>query len=131
MQPAAVAAGDALAETWPGSGSDERAAAITARFDRLPASRTIWSLLLVVSLAGIFEAYDIYQTAYVPPGLVRDGIFKPTTKGSTGLSDQAIFGAATFVGLFLGAPLFPRSPTGLAAGLFSSRRCSGTAPQRS
>ena len=106
MQPAALAAGDALAETWPGSGSDERAAAITARFDRLPASRTIWSLLLVVSLAGIFEAYDIYQTAYVPPGLVRDGIFKPTTKGSTGLSDQAIFGAATFVGLFLGALAF-------------------------
>jgi putative MFS transporter len=106
MQPTAVRAADALAKSSPGGDSDERVAEIAARFDRLPASRTIWSLLLVVSLAGAFEVYDLYQTAYVPPGLVRDGIVRATTKGSTGLSDQAIFAAATFLGLFLGAIAF-------------------------
>ena len=106
MQPTAVRAGDALTESSPGSVSDERVAEITARFDRLPATRTIWSLLLLVSLAGMFEVYDLYQTAYVPPGLVQDGIFTATTKGSTGRSDQATFQALTFLGLFLGAIAF-------------------------
>ena len=101
MQPTAVRAGDALTESSPGSVSDERVAEITARFDRLPASRTIWSLLLLVSLAGMFEVYDLYQTAYVPPGLVQDGIFTATTKGSTGRSDQATFQALDFPRTFL------------------------------
>lgn len=50
---------------------------------------------LLVSLAAIFELYDLYQTAYVPLGLMQDGIF--TT------ADQASFAATTFFGLFLGA----------------------------
>jgi putative MFS transporter len=84
----------------------EHAAAITARIDRLPVCRAVWTPLLLVSLAGIFEVYDLYETAYLPLGLVRDGIFKSGRDGLFGLSDQATFAAATFLGLFLGAIAF-------------------------
>lgn len=60
----------------------------------------------LVSLAGIFEVYDLYETAYLPLGLVRDGIFRSGKGGLFGLSDQATFAAATFLGLFLGAIAF-------------------------
>jgi MFS transporter, putative metabolite:H+ symporter len=73
----------------------DRAALVIARIDRLPACRSTWLPALLVSLAAIFEMYDLYQTAYVPLGLVQDGIF--TT------ADQAHFAAITFFGLFLGA----------------------------
>jgi putative MFS transporter len=79
------------------------AAAITARIDRLPESRHVWGHVILLALAGIFEVYDLYQTAYVPLGLVRDGIFSGTDKFLFGLSDQASFAAATFLGLFIGA----------------------------
>jgi putative MFS transporter len=107
MQPATVPSDGARDRPSSGGISEQRAAGITARIDRLPASRSMWSLLLLVSLAGLFEVYDLYQTAYVPPGLVRDGIFSAaTTKGFFGLSDQATFAAATFLGLFFGAIAF-------------------------
>lgn len=73
----------------------DRAAALIARVDRLPACRSTWAPALLVSLAAIFEMYDLYQTAYVPLGLVQDGIFTS--------ADQASFAAATFFGLFFGA----------------------------
>ncbi len=43
------------------------------------------------------------KPAYIPPGLVRDGIFRTASEGFLGQSDQATFAAATFFGLFLGA----------------------------
>ena len=79
------------------------AAAITARIDRLPESRQVWGQVILLALAGIFEVYDLYQTAYLPLGLVRDGIFSDTDRFLFGLSDQATFAAATFLGLFIGA----------------------------
>ena len=42
-------------------------------------------------------------TAHVPVGLLRDGIFSDTDGFLFGLSDQATFAAATFLGLFIGA----------------------------
>jgi putative MFS transporter len=75
--------------------SQTAAALLIARIDRLPACRSTWRPALLVSLAAIFEMYDLYQTAYVPLGLVRDGVFRT--------ADQASFAAATFFGLFLGA----------------------------
>jgi MFS family permease len=50
-----------------------------------------------------FELYDLFQTAYIPPGLVRDGIFRTGSQGFLGQSDQATFAAVTFFGLFLAA----------------------------
>lgn len=79
------------------------ASTITARIDRLPENRHTWWLVALLALAGIFEVYDLYQTAYIPAGLVRAGIFSDGAKGLFGLPDQAAFAASTFLGLFIGA----------------------------
>jgi putative MFS transporter len=74
---------------------------ITARIDRLPACRATWQPMWLASLACIFEMYELFETAYIPAGLIRSGIFHGNA-GWFGLSDQASFAAATFIGLFIG-----------------------------
>jgi len=81
-------------------------AAITARLNRLPPSRYIWQLVMLLSLCGFFEIYEIALTAFLSPGLIRTGVFDAGAKGLFGLADQASFAAATFAGLFMGAALF-------------------------
>ena len=71
--------------------AQDLAAAITARIDRLPENRRVWWLVIVVALAGLFEVYDLYQTAYVPAGLVRAGIFSSGATGLFGVADQALW----------------------------------------
>ncbi len=51
-------------------------------------------LVVLLSLGGFFEFYDLLFSAYVAPGLVRDGIL--TTTGIAG------FVSALFIGLFIG-----------------------------
>ncbi|WP_416425728.1 MFS transporter [Pseudomonas sp. App30] len=85
--------------------SPDRAALISARIDRLPAVATLWKLVALLSIGGFFELYDLFQTAYISPGLIRDGIFAAGNQGVFGLSDQAAFASATFLGLFFGASL--------------------------
>jgi putative MFS transporter len=82
-----------------------RAAQVSARIDRLPAVATLWRLVALLSIGGFFELYDLFQTAYISPGLIRDGIFATGNLGVFGFSDQAAFASATFLGLFLGASL--------------------------
>jgi putative MFS transporter len=84
----------------------EQAAAIAARLDRLPATRSIWKLVLMLSLGGCFEYYDLFFTAYIGPGLVRSGMFSSTSAAFFGFTGLASFVAATFAGLFLGTFLF-------------------------
>ena len=84
----------------------EDAMVLVGRIDRLPACWATWRPAVLVSLAAIFEVYDLYQTAYVSPGLIRSGIFSRTGAGFLGLSDQAMFGSVTFIGLFVGATCF-------------------------
>jgi len=48
-----------------------RAAEILARLDRLPRTRTIWRLIALLSLGGMFELYDLFMTAYIIPGLMK------------------------------------------------------------
>jgi putative MFS transporter len=84
----------------------EQAAAISARLDRLPATRTIWKLVLLLSLGGCFEFYDLFFTAYIGPGLVRSGMFSSTSASFFGFSGLASFVAATFAGLLIGTLLF-------------------------
>ncbi|WP_455921424.1 MFS transporter [Pseudomonas putida] len=85
--------------------SPDRATLISARIDRLPAVATLWKLVALLSIGGFFELYDLFQTAYISPGLIRDGIFAAGNQGVFGLSDQAAFASATFLGLFFGASL--------------------------
>jgi putative MFS transporter len=84
----------------------EQAAAISARLDRLPATRSIWKLVLMLSLGGCFEYYDLFFTAYIGPGLVRSGMFSSTSTSFFGFTGLASFVAATFAGLFIGTSLF-------------------------
>jgi putative MFS transporter len=94
----------------------ENAAAINARLDRLPATRYIWRLVLLLSLGGCFEFYDLFFTAYIGPGLVRSGIFSSTSATLFGFHGLASFVAATFAGLFIGTMIF-----GFAADRFGRR----------
>ena len=97
---------DSVTPQPPSDGVDPvRAASISARIDRLPAVATIWRLIALLSIGGFFELYDLFQTAYISPGLLRDGIFATGAQGVFGFSDQAAFASATFLGLFLGASL--------------------------
>ncbi|MXN76145.1 MFS transporter [Burkholderia sp. 4701] len=82
--------------------SHSAAASIAARIDRLPATASIWKLVLFLSVGGFFEVYDLFQMTYLPPGLIRDGIFHTGSHGVLGMSDQGALGAATFAGLFIG-----------------------------
>jgi putative MFS transporter len=82
------------------------AAEVAARLDRLPSSRAVWRLIVLISLGGCFEFYDLLMTAYISPGLVQAGVFHGDARGLFGLTDQATFAAATFSGLFIGTLVF-------------------------
>ncbi len=79
---------------------------IGARLDRLPATRSIWVLVGLLSLGGFFEFYDLFFTGYVAPGLMREHILTPTTPGLFGTTGIAGFIAALFSGLFIGTMAF-------------------------
>ena len=78
------------------------AGAIVARIDRLPATRTIWTYIVLLSFGFFFELYDMLFSAYVAPGIVKAGILTPTTPGLFGTTGVASFIAALFSGLFIG-----------------------------
>ncbi|HEY5106852.1 MAG TPA: MFS transporter [Caulobacteraceae bacterium] len=79
---------------------------IGARLDRLQSAWPVWRLIVLISLGGFFEFYDLMMTAYISPGLVRAGVFHDGARGLFGLADQATFASATFLGLFLGVLIF-------------------------
>ncbi|MBB5191169.1 putative MFS transporter [Silvimonas terrae] len=78
------------------------AALISARLDRLPATRTVWKLVVLLSLGFFFELYDLLYTGYIAPGLVKGGLLTATTQGLFGTTGVASFIAALFAGLFIG-----------------------------
>ena len=82
------------------------AAEITARLDRLPMTRTVWSLVLLISLGGWFDTYAIFLTGSIAPGMFADKIFTPTTVSFFGFTGLASFIAALFTGLFIGTMFF-------------------------
>lgn len=82
------------------------AALISARLDRLPTTRYIWKLVLLLSLGGCFEFYDLFLMTYIGPGLVRGGLFSAASASFFGLTGLASFVAATFAGLFIGTLAF-------------------------
>src|SRR5690242_16526958 len=84
------------------SGPDE----ISRRLEALPTSAYIWRLVILLSLGGCFEFYDLFFTAYIVPGLVRSGFFSSTTARLFGFTGLASFVASTFAGLFVGTLLF-------------------------
>jgi putative MFS transporter len=85
---------------------------LSARLDRLPATRTIWGIIALLSLANFFELYDMLMTGVIAPGLTASGILTPTTPGLFGSTGIASFVAALFAGLTIGT---------IVAGFFTDR----------
>ncbi len=85
---------------------------VAARLDRLPPTRAVWRLVLLISLGGFFEFYDLFFTGYVAPGMIASGLFKPESLGvfaSLAVLRVAGFGVfvfATFAGLWVGTLAF-------------------------
>lgn len=77
-------------------------AQIAARIDRLPVTRHMWMLVLLISLGGFFEIYDLIFTGYIAPGMVKGGLLQTTTTAFFGMTGIGAFIAATFAGLFVG-----------------------------
>ena len=81
---------------------------IAARLDRLPSSRTVWIIVLLISLGCVFEFYDLFFTAYVAPGMIESGLFTADSLGvfaSLKVISVAGFGTfvfSTFAGLWFG-----------------------------
>ena len=79
-------------------GADE----ISRRLESLPGSSYAWRLVILLSLGGCFEIYDLFFTGYIAPGLNRSGLLTTTTQAFFGFSGIGAFVAATFAGLFVG-----------------------------
>ena len=79
---------------------------VAARLDRLPKSRYIRKLIILLSLGACFEFYDLFFSAYIAPALYSSGIFSPTTKGFLGFEGFASFVGALFAGLYVGTLVF-------------------------
>jgi MFS transporter, putative metabolite:H+ symporter len=88
------------------------AADLAARLDRLPASRHIWRLILLISLGACFELYDLFLTAYIVPGMTAQGLFSDASLGpfrllkSINTPGAGTFVFALFFGLFVGTIIF-------------------------
>jgi len=88
--------------------------AIARRLEALPASSYVWKLVILLSLGGCFEIYDLFFTGYIAPGLIRSGLLTATTQAFFGFSGIGAFVAATFAGLVF-VPESPRAVTAAEA----------------
>jgi MFS transporter, putative metabolite:H+ symporter len=87
------------------AGARLSAGSISARIDRLPATRAIWTMIVLLGFGMFFELYDLLFTAYVAPSLVKSGMLTARTAGLFGTTGVASFIAALFTGLFIGTIL--------------------------
>jgi putative MFS transporter len=88
--------------------ADSPAITVAARLDRLPPSRYLRRLIVLLSLGGSFEFYELFFSAYIAPALYRSGIFAPTTTGFLDVHGFASFIASLFAGLLVGTFFFGR-----------------------
>ncbi|MCK1290878.1 MFS transporter [Bradyrhizobium sp. 30] len=75
---------------------------LAARIDRLPTTKSLWKLVALIALGAWFEAYDLFFTGYIAPGLAKSGILTETTQSFFGFAGIGAFVAVTFAGLFIG-----------------------------
>lgn len=76
---------------------------VAARLDRLPMTASLWRLVVLISLGGAFEFYDLLMTAYVAPGLVGSGLFTARGASFFAINGIGFFVFCTFAGMWLGS----------------------------
>ena len=76
---------------------------LTARLDRLPMTRSMWIMAILLTFGGFFDGYAIGLIGALGPGLFKAKIFTATTVSFFGLTGFASFVAALFAGLFVAA----------------------------
>src|SRR5579863_6958426 len=74
---------------------------LTARLDRLPMTRTLWIMAILLTFGGFFDGYAIGLIGALGPGLFKAKIFTPTTVSFFGFTGFASFVAALFAGFFI------------------------------
>jgi putative MFS transporter len=62
--------------------------------------------VLRISIGGWFELYDLFMTAYISLGMIREGLFVATAPSAFALRGFASFVAAGFAGMFVGTLVF-------------------------
>ena len=76
---------------------------VAARLDRLPLTYGLWRLVVLISLGGAFEFYDLLMTAYVAPGLVASGLLTARPADFFAPDGIGFFVSSTFAGMWLGS----------------------------
>lgn len=71
-----------------------------------PPLNNVRSAVLRISIGGWFELYDLFMTAYISLGLIREGLFVATAPSAFALRGFASFIAAGFAGMFFGTLIF-------------------------
>src|ERR1700733_7433920 len=74
---------------------------LTARLDRLPMTRTLWVMAILLTFCGFFDGYAIGLIGALGPGLFKAQIFSPTTVSFFGMTGFASFVSALFAGFFV------------------------------
>lgn len=62
--------------------------------------------VLRISAGGWFELYDLFMTAYISLGMIREGLFVAAAPSAFALQGFASFVAAGFAGMFFGTLIF-------------------------
>ena len=81
---------------------------ISARIDRLPASRHLATTVARIGLGGWFEFYELFMAGYIALGLMDAGLFGEESKGYFDLHGYASFTASFFTGMFFSTALLSR-----------------------
>lgn len=74
---------------------------LTARLDRLPMTRSLWVMAVLLTFGGFFDGYAIGLIGALGPGLFKAQIFTATTVSFFGMTGFASFVAALFAGFFV------------------------------
>ncbi|MGB6654697.1 MAG: hypothetical protein WBE64_21380 [Xanthobacteraceae bacterium] len=82
--------------------------AILARIERLPASRSLLKLIVLIAIGGWFEFYELFMPGAVSLGLVHDRIFTVKASGLFDFHSFPSFLASFFAGMFISTILFSR-----------------------
>jgi MFS transporter, putative metabolite:H+ symporter len=82
--------------------------AILARIERLPPSRALLRLIVLIAVGGWFEFYELFMPGAISLGLVHDRIFSVKATGLLDFHSFPSFLASFFAGMFVSTMLFSR-----------------------